>query len=584
MPSAPISDHFQDLLAAGVNLGNEQGGEVPLYDGGSVQVYDFGRIYFHPRIGQAFESHGLILQTYVDDLFAEQGPLGYPTSDEEDDPNVAGGRINTFECGTIRFDPVSGITVTNDTIPLELIPRVVVKLEDGLNVPLGDFEITDIDGLGNFLGPGALTSVFTQLEQLLGNAPIRRVFDSLPIADMDDLVTAGKQNDPTYDPPDLLLFLEIDVPDGVDPDTVADVLKTWAGIVEDAFVSLEPSDPVTGTGNPLFTEQGFLAASSGVDAPAAWARGADGSTIRLIDIEKGWFLGHEDLQPQQIQLLAGTNVPLSHGHGTAVLGTIMARENNLGGVGIAPGVQADLMSWATTPQGPGSRQEVAKRIAAATKILSAGDVILLEIQFPGPSGGPTHLPVETQADIFQAIQLATANGMIVVEAAANGGGDLDNLTVGGKHILNRTSTEFQGESGAIMVAACSSKIPHGAHPDSNVGTRIDCNAWGDHMVVPGDVLDTVPVDNPFKYHLPPSPDVGDVPFGHTSGASAVIAAVCVLIQHMRAFLTPANGSSGRLNAAGMRAVLANPNNGLQLTADKIGPMPSLSSIISNEFL
>jgi len=66
MSSNPISDHFQYLLAAGLNLGNTQGSEETLYDGGSMQVYDFGRIYFHPRIGQAFESHGLILQTYVD--------------------------------------------------------------------------------------------------------------------------------------------------------------------------------------------------------------------------------------------------------------------------------------------------------------------------------------------------------------------------------------------------------------------------------------------------------------------------------------------------------------------------------------
>jgi hypothetical protein len=34
----------------------------------------------------------------------------------------------------------------------------------------------------------------------------------------------------------------------------------------------------------------------------------------------------------------------------------------------------------------------------------------------------------------------------------------------------------------------------------------------------------------------------------------------------------------------MRAVLSNPNDGLQLTADKIGPMPSLASIIANEFV
>ena len=583
MPT-PIQDHFQELFNGGLNLGNPQGGEEDLYDGGSMQVYDFGRIYFHPRVG-AFESHGLILQTYVD-RFAEQGPLGYPTSDEQDDPSVAGGRMNTFESGTVQFDPASGITVTPDQTLPDLIPRVVVKLLDGLDLPLGDGEVTDIEGLGNLLGPLAQTPVFKQLTQLLGDATIGLVFDAIPLADLQALIDDAKQSDPDYDPPDLLLFLEISVPDGVDPEGVADLLTTWAGVVEDAYVSLKPSDPVVGTGNPLFPNQGFLAASTGVDAPAAWTAGADGSGIRLIDIEIGWFLRHEDLQPNQIRLLAGVNVPTSHGHGTAVLGTVIGRDNNLGGVGIAPNAQVDIMSWASPGEQVGRRNKhtVAKRIEGATNILSAGDVLLLEVHFEGPPGGPRFVPVEVQSDVFNAIRLATAKRIVVVEAAGNGSSDLDNFTVKGKTVLNRTSRDFQGESGAIMVGACSSKIPHGAHPISNVGSRVDCNAWGDHMVVPGNVLDPDKMDDPFQYHLTPSPDVGDVPFGHTSGASAIIAGVCLLVQHLRALLTPADGTSGRLNSAGMRTLLSNPNNGIQLTADKIGPMPSLSTIISREFV
>jgi hypothetical protein len=98
------------------------------------------------------------------------------------------------------------------------------------------------------------------------------------------------------------------------------------------------------------------------------------------------------------------------------------------------------------------------------------------------------------------------------------------------------------------------------------------------------VLDPDKADDPFQYHLTPSPDVGDVPFGHTSGASAIIAAVSLLVQHLRGLLTPADGTTGRLNPAGMRAVLSNSNNGIQLTADKIGPMPNLSMIVGNEFV
>jgi hypothetical protein len=586
VPATPIGDHFQELLVGGLSLGNPQGGEEDLYDGGSMQVYEFGRIYFHPRIGQAFESHGLILDTYLG-LFAEQGPLGYPNSDELDDPSAPGGRMNTFEFGTIQFDPAAGITVTPDREPPELIPRVVVKLAEGIGLHLGDGELVDIEAIGNLLGPFAQTPVFTELAELLELAEFRKVFDAVPVAEFQAMIDEAMENDPEYDPPDLLLFLEIDVPDGVDPEALAGLLATWTPVVEDAYVSALPSDPVVGTTNPLFVQQGFLQPSSGVDAPAAWAVGADGSDIRFIDIEQGWFMGHEDL-PNLTRVLAGINVPASHGHGTAVLGTVIGQDNNLGGVGIAPGAQTDVMSWASPGEQPGrrNRHTVAKRIQAATQILSSGDVLLLEVQFNRPAGspGPGMVPVESQTDVFVAIQLAAAKGIVVVEAAANGGGDLDTFNVKGKAILDRTAPDFQGDSGAIMVGACASKIPHGTHPDCNVGSRVDCNAWGDHMVVPGNVLEPDKMDDPFQYHLPPAPDVGDVPFGHTSGASATIAGVCLLVQHLRSILTPADGSAGPLNSRQMRAVLSNPSNGLQLTADKIGPMPSLASIIANEFV
>jgi hypothetical protein len=60
-----------------LNLGFPVGVEETLYDGGSRQRYEFGAIYFHPSVGAAFESHGLILQTCLD-LGEEQSRPGYP--------------------------------------------------------------------------------------------------------------------------------------------------------------------------------------------------------------------------------------------------------------------------------------------------------------------------------------------------------------------------------------------------------------------------------------------------------------------------------------------------------------------------
>jgi hypothetical protein len=491
--------------------------------------------------------------------------------------------VSGFETGAITYDPAAGTAVITEANALELVPRVVVKLAEGLPVPLADGATVDMAGLGALLGPLALTPVVVALEQQLGDAAIRRVFDSMPAAELTALVAEGQAADPTYDPPDLLSFFEIDVPDGVDPHGVADLLNAWVGVVEDAYVSAIPSNPVTGTTNPLFSQQGFLASGpTGVDAAAAWAKGADGTGLRLIDLELGWFLGHEDFVPHQIRLLAGVNIVIFHGHGTAVVGTIIGRDNTLGGVGLAPAARVDLMSWASPGEAPGwhNRHTVAVRIADAAKVLSAGDVLLLESQFSNHGGTPHLVPVETQSDVYEAIRLATAKGVIVVEAAGNGEGDLDRFTKKGKHVLDRTSADFHGESGAIMVGACRSVFPRGAHPKSNVGSRVDCHAWGDHVVVPGSFDDP---HNPFKYFLPPLPDVGDVPFGHTSGASAIIAGVCLLIQHLRSILTAKDGTTGRLRPDALQALLRNPANGSLMVPGKIGPMPDLALIIANHF-
>ena len=85
-------------------------------------------------------------------------------------------------------------------------------------------------------------------------------------------------------------------------------MNAWTDVVEYSYTVSPGSDPaVTGTGNPLFKngQQGYLtAAPGGIDAPAAWAKNADGSGLVVIDIEQGWFLKHQDL-PQTITLLEG---------------------------------------------------------------------------------------------------------------------------------------------------------------------------------------------------------------------------------------------------------------------------------------
>src|SRR5215204_3183708 len=136
--TSPIDQHHADLMAQGLNLGQPGSLETDTYDGGLARVFEFGRIYFHPRLPSAFEVHGLILERYVE-LGEEMSHFGYPTSDEMDDPFVLLGRMNTFEHGVLRFDPAVGVIEEFSPPDLTQLARVVVKFVDAFDpqIPAG---------------------------------------------------------------------------------------------------------------------------------------------------------------------------------------------------------------------------------------------------------------------------------------------------------------------------------------------------------------------------------------------------------------------------------------------------------------
>lgn len=332
------------------------------------------------------------------------------------------------------------------------------------------------------------------------------------------------------------------------PDTITEATYLMAGPTQPP--DFNPSDDAN------FQYQGYLKPGPrGIDMLFAQQfKGGDGKGIGFIDIEQGWTLNHEDLRAAGIRLLSGQSQDY-FGHGTAVLGQMVAVDNDRGIVGIARSCTVSVVSQWQTPTD--YRTDLA--ILEAINYLQPGDVLLLEAQVDIQT---MLYPVEVEPAVLNTIRMAHNKGIIVIEAAGNGGTNLDAF---GNGWLNRNSPSFQ-ESGAIMVGAATSSDPHHRMSFSNFGSRIDCYGWGENIATTGDGWQST------------SPTQYTQDFNGTSGASPMVAGIAVLVQAIR----QANGR-GRLWPHQMRALLSNPANGTvsaNPASDQIGIMPDLRKIIS----
>ena len=337
--------------------------------------------------------------------------------------------------------------------------------------------------------------------------------------------------------------------------------------VDLAYLELSASDPtVHPKDDPYNIHQDYLdAAPVGIDARWAWTQQhGEGAGIGLTDLEQGWFPKHEDFLGKSPQLIYGDNrdgVGTYKGnHGTAVLGQLIADDNQIGVVGIAPSAHPIKMVSHYDAK-TRTALHVADALVASISEMNSGDILLLEVQ-------RSYLPTEVDDADFDAIRLAVAHGMVVVEAAGNGGKDLDKYTNSRQeNTLNRGNADFR-DSGAIMVGASRSAIPHNRIWFSNFGTRIDCYGWGENIVTCG--------------YGDLDPGVGDEStytdsFGGTSGASPMVAGAAIIVQGMY----EANTGT-RISPLQMRALLANPMMGTRQgrgARGAIGVMPNLRAII-----
>jgi serine protease len=498
--------------------------------------------------------------------------------------------------------------------------RVLVKFKDGITLPHTD----DVD-IGAYIEEHQI-GPWRKLADDFPGIILRHKFAPASQGELQDLVNRATQMDPTYKAPDFLTYFVIDVPLGLDYTTLAKELSGWDN-VEYAYVEAEPAPApsVSPTDDYRVKDQGYLEAHDpaaptptyGVNARYAWSvAGGDGAGITFVDIEQGWYLIHNDLPVPAVSIIAGVDIdsvpdaflPASianptvfkrqqRGHGTNSLGVVAGVDNATGIVGIAPHTLAKVASiwWKReVPAGSGIFEyevDIANTIRAAIATLQFGDILLLELQLPCsasalPCQSEQYEPVELEPANFDIIRLATALGVVVVEAAGNGSKvqgafDLNNRLLRGtnQHILDKNSNEFK-DSGAILVGAATKAYPHSrldtnslackpmGDPSlpSNFGNRVDCYAWGQCVYTAGQANGL--------------PNAYESFYNSTSSAAAIVAGVAVVVQGVAQ--QHSLQLSLRLGPLTMRSLLRNATYGTQSMtpgSDLIGVMPELKKII-----
>lgn len=373
---------------------------------------------------------------------------------------------------------------------------------------------------------------------------------------------------------DLSLYQTLPLSEGTVYGDVAALVRDLnaLSVVEIAYATAPATDPqvdVPPTTPDFEPEQGYLdAAPVGIDARYGWTvPGGTGLDVRIIDVEQGINVDHEDLPP--LFSVGGTINPSSNNHGTAVMGVLVAADNGYGITGIAHGAEAGFESHFGPPTDADAFNNAAAR-------LGPGDVILIEIQRTGPANGQTcpsgcnacaedAIAIEFWQANFDAIEMATANGIVVVQAAGNGRSDFDDPAYGG--LFDRT----QRDSGAIIVGAGTSDT-RAPTCFSNFGDRVDLQGWGENVV-------TLGYGNRFD-GVGPSGGANDedqrytATFNGTSSASPIVAGAAAAVQGA---VIAAGGTP--LTSLQMREVLRAGATPQSADARNIGPLPNLRGAI-----
>lgn len=246
------------------------------------------------------------------------------------------------------------------------------------------------------------------------------------------------------------------------------------------FEPLKNSTVSVDADTPLFEKNQVYLESSpkGVGARNAWSLpGGTGDQVKIVDIETAANTDHEDFKTP---FYIGANFmkqSSSYNHGTSVWGEIASKNDGKGTTGISHGSQYGFFGFIQGDDDimtPGYVAAINNAIQGAMANEKPGDIVVIEQEMHGPDGDTS---VDYWPEIAAQLKKATDAGLICVEAAGNGGSNLDGDLYQGAFDLTKN------DSGCIMVGAGDADLERLGF--SNYGTRIDAFGFGESVTTTG---------------------------------------------------------------------------------------------------
>lgn len=291
--------------------------------------------------------------------------------------------------------------------------------------------------------------------------------------------------------------------------------------------------------------------------PARGTIGVNGNSAqKIVQIEGAWTLGHEDIPQLDARRVLG---PLKFGawdvrtwrdHGTAAVGILSAARNGFGVRGVVPRSQIYVSS---VTAGGGNA------VSRATKIAGPGDVFSSSLVYAVTLGkNGFHAPFDLPQDVYDAVRIAVAKGIVITCAAGNTGNDLSNSAIYGTRYASHATP-----SGAWIIGATF----RGARKKvswSNYGDHVKFSAWGVSITTTayGQLFRSAREAERRDYtHV----------FGGTSAASPQVAGVAAAIQ------STLSQNRGRvLKVDELEQLMTKSGTSV---AGRVGPRPNLSAAL-----